>query len=77
MDDEDTEGRQYDHELLHTLQVFETMVERLLFEHPALERYPAVKNHVGAAMDALAEAYQEMGRASMGVEPSDSLDAGE
>ena len=38
MDDEDTKERQYDHELLHTLQVFETMVERLLFEHPALER---------------------------------------
>ena len=76
MSSERTDDPQYDHELMHALQVFETMVERVLFEHPAMQRYPIAKNHVEAAIDALAEAYQEMGRAIVanteaGDEPED------
>ena len=63
---------QHDQELPHSPHVFETVIERALFEHHAMKRSPIAKSHVEAAMSKLAETYQELRKTSLVNEAGDN-----
>jgi hypothetical protein len=64
------------HEALHVISVVRNLIANELEDHPYIEAHPDLMRAIGAAQEALGEAYQSIGERHFGAERRRSGDGG-